>query len=348
MIKDWWKILGVFLVLYSLLAGMLVPLGPGLTGVDPMDFHPGQTAELQITGYNTLFKDKENELKVVLHNQGQAIAAQEIKVHDNNRLMAKFGFPGGFPGDPGLVQFSLIIDQAGHGTAVLPGAVGVTYDSISREGWQDLSAFNLTRKGFHFPYRNILVETIRNIYYHVTMWFAMMILLLISCIYSVRHLLKPNVLWDNKAQAYATVGVLFGVLGTITGMFWANATWGKPWNWDIKQTMVVVALLIYLAYFVLRSSIEDKDKRYRVAAAYNIFSFATLVPLLFIIPRMVDSLHPGSGGNPALGGEDLDNTMRLVFYPAIIGWIFMGAWIAQLITRTRKIEEELREGAMTN
>lgn len=343
MIKDWWKIAGVLLILYSLLAGMLVPLGPGLTEVEPSNFIPGETAELRITGYNTLFKEKESKLKVVLHNHGHAIGAKEVNALDNNHLLAKFEFPAGFPGEPGPMRFSLIIEQAGNGTAVLPGGVGLTYQSIMREGWQDLSAFNITRSGFHFPYRNILVETIRNIYYHVTMWFAMMALLLVSCIYSVRHLLRPNALYDNKAQAYATVGVLFGVLGTITGMFWADATWGKPWNWDIKQTMVMVALLIYLAYFVLRASIEDQDKRYRVAAAYNIFSFATLVPLLFIIPRLVDSLHPGSGGNPGLGGEDLDNTMRLVFYPAIIGWILLGSWVGQLITRTRLLEEKLRE-----
>lgn len=345
--KEWWKILGVVLVLYSLIAGMLIPLGPGIAGVEVKEAKPGQTLSMLIVGYNTTFKDNEQKLKAVLHSQGKAIESNKVVVSNNNQLEAQFDIPLGFPDSPQLRPFALIIEQAGKGTAVLPGAVHIKFDSTSATGWAELSSLELTRQGFHFPYRNILMETIRNAYYHITMWFAMMIILFMSCFYSIKYLRHSRPDWDYKAQAHAVVGVLFGILGTVTGMFWADATWGKPWNWDIKQTMVVVALLIYMAYFVLRSSIEDLDKRYRVAAAYNIFSFATLIPLLFIIPRLVDSLHPGSGGNPALGGEDLDNTMRMVFYPAIIGWILMGAWIAQLITRLRKIEVQTVEASIS-
>jgi heme exporter protein C len=55
-----------------------------------------------------------------------------------------------------------------------------------------------------------------------------------------------------------------------------------------------------------------------------------LIPLLFVIPRMTASLHPGSGGNPALGVDDLDNMMRLVVYPAVSGWTLLGVWICEL------------------
>src|SRR5690606_31379887 len=103
------------------------------------------------------------------------------------------------------------------------------------------------------------------------------------------------------------------------------------------------AILIYLAYFVLRSSFDDFDKRARIAAVYNIFAFAALIPLLFVIPRMTDSLHPGSGGNPAMGGEDLDNTMRMIFYPAIIGWTLMGVWISQILFRILRLRYKLMD-----
>ena len=120
---------------------------------------------------------------------------------------------------------------------------------------------------------------------------------------------------------------------------WAKHTWGAYWSFDVKQNTTAVALLIYLAYFVLRSSFDDMDKRARISAIYNIFAFATLIPLLYVVPRMVDSLHPGSSGsgNPGFNTYDLDNTMRMVFYPAIIGWILMGLWMAQLMTRVEKI-----------
>ena len=66
-----------------------------------------------------------------------------------------------------------------------------------------------------------------------------------------------------------------------------------------------------------------------------------IIPLLFVIPRMTDSLHPGNGGNPAFGGEDLDNTMRMVFYPAVIAWTLLGLWISNILFRLKRVEERI-------
>jgi heme exporter protein C len=101
--------------------------------------------------------------------------------------------------------------------------------------------------------------------------------------------------------------------------------------------MTAIALLIYFAYFILRGVFEDPDKRARISAVYNIFAFVALIPLIYVIPRLTDSLHPGAGGNPAFGSQDLDNTMRLVFYPAIIGWTLIGFWMANLLYRMERV-----------
>ena len=105
------------------------------------------------------------------------------------------------------------------------------------------------------------------------------------------------------------------------------------------MNLAALALMIYVAYFVLRSAFDDHEKRAKLSAVYNIFAFAALIPLLFILPRMTDSLHPGNGGNPALGGEDLDNTLRMVFYPAIIGFTLLGIWLAELMVRIKRIRD---------
>src|SRR2546421_230032 len=82
---------------------------------------------------------------------------------------------------------------------------------------------------------------------------------------------------------------------------------------------------IYFAYMVLRDSIPDIDKRARISAVYNIFAYALLFPTIWIIPRLLPSLHPGGeNGNPALNFKDIDDSMRLVFYPAVIGWTLLG------------------------
>ncbi len=191
------------------------------------------------------------------------------------------------------------------------------------------------------PRLPILNETIRVLYFHVPMWFGMIALFTASCIQAIRYLANQDHYKDTYSVQLAEVGLLFGVLGMITGMFWANFTWGEPWSNDPKQNMSAIALLIYFAYFILRGSIKDEQQRAKISAVYNILAFSTLIPLLFILPRLAtDSLHPGNGGNPGFNAYDLDSQMRLVFYPAVIGWALLGFWLATIKIRYQKLAEK--------
>jgi heme exporter protein C len=194
---------------------------------------------------------------------------------------------------------------------------------------------------FEVPRLNILNETIRALYFHVPMWFGMVLLFLVSLVYAILYLLKPSPDLDIKAAEFANVGLIFGILGIVTGMLWANYTWGSPWHGDPKQNGAAIALLVYLAYFILRGSVQNEEQKARLSAVYNIFAFAAMVPLIFIIPRMTSSMHPGSGGNPGFNMYDLDSKMRLVFYPAVIGWFLIGIWITLLRVKTRLLENEI-------
>ncbi len=187
------------------------------------------------------------------------------------------------------------------------------------------------------PRLPILNETIRALYFHVPMWFGMIILFFISVVYSIKHLSSNKPEHDIFAIEFVNTGIVFGILGLITGMIWAKFTWSSAWSGDPKQNGAAITLLIYLAYIVLRNSIEDEQKRAKISAVYNIFAFAALIPLLFILPRMTDSLHPGSGGNPGFNTYDLDSKMRMVFYPAVIGWTLLGVWISTIRVRISRI-----------
>lgn len=193
------------------------------------------------------------------------------------------------------------------------------------------------------PRQPILNETIRNVYFHVPMWFGMMALMISSLIYSIRYLSKGTQIYDIYAVEFANVAIVFGILGFLTGSLWGNYTWGDPLPKDPKIIAVEVGLLIYSAYFILRGSFEDEQRRARLSAVYNIFAFASFMPLVWILPRLTDSLHPGNGGNPAFGKYDMDNDMRMVFYPAVIAWIIIGVWISTLRIRTRLLSEKLNE-----
>lgn len=188
------------------------------------------------------------------------------------------------------------------------------------------------------PRMPILNETIRNLFFHVTMWFSMIILLLISVINSIRYLSSQNQYHDTLASESAVTGVFFGLLGLLTGSVWARYTWGAWWTNDAQLNGAAVTMLAYLAYIVLRNSIEEEQKRARISAVYNIFAFVMMLVFIGVLPRMTDSLHPGKGGNPGFNTYDMDSSLRMVFYPALIGFILLGIWIMQLKVRLKKLE----------
>jgi heme exporter protein C len=222
-------------------------------------------------------------------------------------------------------------------------------EKLIRSSWWKVLGVGLLLYSFVFgligevPRKPILNETIRNIYFHVPLWFAMMVLMIGSAIFSLKYLRNGLEKHDFFAVSLAEVATVFGILGFATGAFWGNYTWGDPLPRDPKIIAVEVGLLIYAAYFVLRGSFDDGQRRARLSAIYNIFAFASFMPLVWILPRLTDSLHPGNGGNPAFGKYDMNNEMRMVFYPAIIGWIILGAWVSSLTYRFRILKNKLEE-----
>ena len=329
------KIIGVLLILYSILGGMLIPLGPGLTDVQPEIVRAGESNELTITGYNTHFGSSTERSVWLKIDDEQGIKANGLTALDENTLKASFDLPANLPLERDTQLVTLVVDNAQDGLAVLPNALrlfNVRDTTQSMAGLTSFADFHL-RHSLTFPYRNLLIESIRNTFYHIPMWFAMVIIFAIALVHSIRQLMAPSPRKDYLAASYTSVGILYGVLGITTGALWAKYTWGEYWSWDPKQNVAAIALLIYFAYFILRSSFDDPERGARLSAVYNIFAFAAMIPLLFVIPRLTSSLHPGNGGNPGFGGEDLDNTMRYFLYPAVIGWIFFGVWLATLRTR---------------
>ncbi|HAN39810.1 MAG TPA: ABC transporter permease, partial [Chitinophagaceae bacterium] len=90
-----------------------------------------------------------------------------------------------------------------------------------------------------------LQESIRNLFFHVPMWFGMMILFIVSVVYSIKFLSKPSDKLDIYASEYARSGVILGILGIATGAVWARYQWGAYWSGDPKQNGAAIAVLIY-------------------------------------------------------------------------------------------------------
>ncbi len=337
--QKWWKILTLLLLLYTFSVGLLIPLRPGIISIQHGECNLGDQLDIKIYAYNAHFSEEQLPRVFLKLDSIYVLEGQVSGLIDHSSLKARFELPSAIPVDEASVYPTLILHDVQNGFMVLPSAlaIGATVKG-GGEYWQAQIPDYDNNWRFSFPFRSILYETIRNTFYHVAIWMAMFILLIVALIYSIKYLRSPSMYYDAVSQSFTLVAVLFGGIGMVTGMVWAKNTWGAYWTDDPKLNLSAVSMIIFAGYLILRSSITDEEQRAKIAAAYNVFAFIAMIPLIFIIPRLTSSLHPGNGGNPALGGEDLDDTLRIVFYPTILGYTLLGIWMASLFYRLRRID----------
>jgi heme exporter protein C len=182
-----------------------------------------------------------------------------------------------------------------------------------------------------------LEDKARIVFFHVPTAWLSVIAFVSSMIYGIRYLRGRQPEDDIKSASAAGLGFLFCVLATATGAIWAKVSWGTYWNWDPRQTSIFVLLLIYGAYFALRSSIEVEEKRAALAAVYSIIAAVTMPFFMFIMPRILASLHP----EPILnvqGKIQMNTTMLLVFLSSLAGFTGLYYWMWNLHVRAQGVE----------
>ena len=128
-------------------------------------------------------------------------------------------------------------------------------------------------------------------YFHVAANWIGMLGFLVAAISGGLYLAKGTPRWDLMEVAAVEIGLAFSLIGIVSGSIWARPIWNTWWTWDPRLVTVTVMELIYIAYFMLRSGIEDPDRRARYAAVYAIVGFLS-VPLTFLSIRMFRSIHP--------------------------------------------------------
>lgn len=163
--------------------------------------------------------------------------------------------------------------------------------------------------------------------------------------YAVRYLRSPR--WtgdlranddDLKSAVSMELGLLFAFLATVTGSIFAKNEWGAYWVWtDPRMVSILVIMLIYAAYLVLRGAIEEPEKRARLSAAYALVAVIPGLFLIWVLPRIVPTLH--GSANEAVVGGGLGGNVRIVLYtlvmPAFIG---LFVWLFQLRLRLMRLE----------
>ncbi len=355
--SKWWKWLSVVLLLYVIGGSFFIPLGPGITKVSPVSLHTDSVYTFQITAYHAHFNSPAaGKVQMWFKNKTNYYAPVSFKITGDDKAEAQFAV-GSFQQDSFTpASIDVVINDDIDGTFALRDAITLVKSASVDTTYT--TALTVTEPEVThnkhdlvcFPYREILYETIRNTFFHVPMWFAMTLLVFASALFSIRYLMNGDSKHDIVAEQAVVVAMLFGVCGYLTGLVWSKYTWYIGVSWgdvirkllleDIKMAAALIAMFFYFAYLVIRSSITDKIKRGRISAVYNIFAFVIFILCVFVLPRLTDSMHPGNGGNPAFSKYDLDSTLRMFFYPAVIGWILLGFWILSVLIRLQFIQQK--------
>ncbi len=180
-------------------------------------------------------------------------------------------------------------------------------------------------------------EASRIFYFHIPQAWICVIAFALAMIYSIRYLATKRIADDDRAATAAALGLVFCILATVTGSIFAKVTWGSFWNWDPRETSIFILLLIYGAYFALRGAVEVEDKRASLSAVYAIFAFVTVPFLIFVVPRVVPSLHPAD----SVINKNLKFTMgtqvRLIFFASLALFTVLFFWMFSMASRIQRM-----------
>ncbi len=192
--------------------------------------------------------------------------------------------------------------------------------------------------GIVLPIPNIpaLGDKARVLYFHVPMSWISVLAFFMSMWYSIRYLRTREPDYDIRSFSSASLGFLFCVLATATGSLWAKFNWGSFWNWDPRQTSIFILLMIYGAYFALRMAIDSDEQRAKLSSVYSILAAVTVPFFVFIMPRIVESLHPDPIINTQ-GKINMDTTMLIIFLTSLVGFTFLFFWCLNLKVRIERL-----------
>lgn len=161
------------------------------------------------------------------------------------------------------------------------------------------------------------------------------ILLFIGCL---GFLITRNLKWDRFAAASAEMGVVFTAAQLLTAMMWAKPIWGVWYSFDSRGTLQVVLLLIFIAYFMLRAYLPDREKRAKLCGVFGLLGMVD-VPINYLSIYLFRTQHPQPVVSPGGGGVDPDMWKTLLMGFVAIGFLYAYLFVRRLTIA--KVEEEV-------
>jgi heme exporter protein C len=173
----------------------------------------------------------------------------------------------------------------------------------------------------------------RILFLHVASAWTGLTAFLICFVANVMYVLRRQPRWDWLGVAAGEVGLAFTTAVLVTGPIWAHPVWGIWWTWDARLTSTFVLWLLYVSYLLLRTLVEETERRALLSALFGIFAFLD-VPLVFGSIRWWRTQHPQPVimGGPGAG---LDPLMYKVLF---FSWFAMLALMTLLLRQRYRLE----------
>ena len=169
-------------------------------------------------------------------------------------------------------------------------------------------------------------------YYHVPIAAAAFVAFGVAFVAAIAYLRTQDLKWDRLGYVGVRIGLLFSILVMATGMIWGKAAWGVWWAWEPRLTTYLLACFLYAAYWVLRSVVDEEDRRATYAAVFAIIAFID-VPITFFATRFLpEGLHPVVVGP---GGGGMEGSIAVSFAICMVGMLLL---MAAIIRRDYEIE----------
>ncbi|MFA6571847.1 MAG: cytochrome c biogenesis protein CcsA [Bacteroidota bacterium] len=315
-----WRILAVIFITFSVILGLLPPVGG--------------------TFYDLVYLSKFNE-KSQLDIRMQVLNEKPVFDEVNKQWNAKIKYPD--ETEPQI--YNLKISGSTFPNELNPNNVLI----VKMEYLKNQKSFKFIKivsvnPIITLPYVLNLGERAKILNFHVPVAWLSVLAYLISMIFAIKYLKTRDLNNDIIASSSAVLGTIFCLLATVTGMVWAKFNWGSYWNWDPRETSIFVLLLIYGAYFALRSAIDKDDLRARLSSIYSIIAFITVPFFIFVLPRITSGLHPGSAGEGTAGpilssqSEMLNLTKTTIFSLCLSAFTVIYFWMLNISVRIKKLQ----------
>ncbi len=180
---------------------------------------------------------------------------------------------------------------------------------------------------FYAPLERVMGAVQKVFYFHVAAGWIGMLSFLVAAAAGIVYLVRKESRWDLVGISAVEIGIAFTLINVITGAIWARPIWNTWWTWDPRLTTATIMELVYAAYLMLRTGIEEPERRARFGAVYAIVGFLS-VPLTFFSIRLVRTIHPvviGSSDPSALGSFDMTPKMTQTFMVSLVAFTFVFA-----------------------